>query len=206
MTDLAAPRESPNTIQPAGTTAIDTNVAQSVQAATQALGHLEQSLRAAGFPEGTSAYERMAEVLLAQWVAQGGADSQRSVDFERLGEVAGRVFGILHPYVVVMRRLAALAPDDGDRARAAVVVELQRRGRRGASPSVLTRATGLSPSLVESAIARLIADGAVQPRGADSAPYFVIADPDEPHDRHPRRSGLARSPRTRTPRTPRGRQ
>jgi hypothetical protein len=124
MTGMAAPREPSSTAgQSAGAAAADANVAQSVQAATQALDHLEQSLRASGFPEGTSAYERMTDVLLAQWVSQGAADSQRSGDFERLGQVAGRIFGILHPYVVSMRRLAALAPDDGERARAAVVAE-----------------------------------------------------------------------------------
>jgi hypothetical protein len=205
MTDPAAPpREPPDpgTVT-TGTSASDANITQSVQAATLALNQLEQSLRAAGFLEGTSAYERMADVLLAQWVSQGVA-GRHTVDFQRLGEIAGRIFGILHPYSVVMRRLAALAPDDGERVRATVIAELQRRGRRGASPSVLSRMTGIKPSTVDAALARLVADGAVQLRGTGSAPSFVVAEADGRGRRPPPRSASARAEQARTTRTQRG--
>jgi hypothetical protein len=207
MTDSAPPsRQSPDPgAETAGTSATDTNVTQSVQAATQALDHLERSLHAAGFPGGTSAYERMADVLLAQWVSEGPA-GRHIVDFQRLGEIAGRVFGILQPYVVVMRRLAALAPEDGDRVRAAVMAELQRRGRRGASPSVLARSTRLERSAVDAALARLVADGAVQRRGAESAPSFVVDEGGGRGGRSPAGSVSRRSQQTRTVRTSGGRR
>jgi phage tail tape-measure protein len=208
MTDPAARREpSDRGTEPAVGPTTDANVAQSVQAATQALHHLEQSMRAAGFPEGTTAYERMAEVLLAQWVSQGLSNAERRTDFERLGEIAGRIFGMLHPYTVVMRRLAALAPNDSERARAAVVAELHRRGRRGASPAVLARATGLAPSIVDAALARLVDDRAVQPRGTGAARTFVVTEPtdvDTRRRRRPPRPASGRPEPARTVRAKRG--
>jgi hypothetical protein len=79
----ARPRQDSPTTAPAVT---DANVARSVLAATQALDHLERSLRAGGFVEGTSAYERMAEVLLAQRLWHGSSDRRLADDFQRLGK------------------------------------------------------------------------------------------------------------------------
>jgi hypothetical protein len=93
---------------------------------------------------------------------------------------------MLHPYTVVMRRLAALAPDDaeadrvaddGAADRVAVLAELNRRGRRGASMPVLTRVTGLAAAVVEAVLRRLIDDGVVTERGIGAARSFILADP-----------------------------
>jgi len=179
----AQPRQDSPVTAPAGASA---NVACSVLAATQALDHLERSLRAGGFVEGTSAYERMAEVLLAQRLWHGSSDPRLADDFQRLGETARRIFGMLHPYTVVMRRLATLAPadveadhaaDDGEADRVAVLAELNRRGRRGASMTVLTRATGLAAAVVEAVLRHLIDDGVVTERGTGTARSFRVADP-----------------------------
>ncbi|MEW2084239.1 hypothetical protein [Streptomyces sp. NPDC005283] len=106
----------------------ESHVASSVEAAALALDRLEQSLRAGGFAEGTTAYQRMADVLLAQRLLPGdsaGPETDPSVlrGFEHIGETAGRIYGLLEPYAAVMRRLAALAPaapgDAGPTARSA---------------------------------------------------------------------------------------
>jgi len=198
----AQPRQDSPVTAPAGAGA---SVASSVLAATEALDHLERSLRAGGFVEGTSAYERMAEVLLAQRLWHGSSDPRLADDFQRLGETARRIFGMLHPYTVVMRRLATLAPagaeadhaaDDGEAARVAVLTELNRRGRRGASMTVLTRATGLAAAVVEAVLRPLIDDGEVTERGIRTARSFSMADP-APGRAAPSRAAPSRAARGR---------
>ncbi|WP_327722270.1 hypothetical protein OG381_47990 [Streptomyces sp. NBC_00490] len=99
------------------------NIAQSTRAAAQALGHLERALETAGFPAGTAAYRRMAEVLFAQRLSveqPAGQSADPAVDptvmagFEQIALCAGRIYAMLQPYVEVMRRLAALAPGATD--------------------------------------------------------------------------------------------
>jgi hypothetical protein len=64
-----------------------------------------------------------------------------------------------------MRRLTVLAGEDQPDVTPAVVDQLKRRGRRGASASVLTRVTRLPQAEVEAALATLVATGDVVNRG-----------------------------------------
>ncbi|MEU6260247.1 hypothetical protein [Streptomyces sp. NPDC047043] len=164
------------------------NIAQSLNAAAQALDHLEHSLRAAGFPDGTGAYQRMADVLLAQRLYPASPDPELMNGFEHIGRTAGRIYGILHPYTAVMLRLAALGPPTEDAtgapaadtavARTAVLAELRRRGRRGASLSVLIRATGLTADAVESVLDGLVTDGHARVRRTGEARSYTLALPE----------------------------
>ncbi|GAA3842171.1 hypothetical protein ACFS5L_05860 [Streptomyces phyllanthi] len=166
------------------------HVASSVEAAAQALDRLEQSLRAGGFPEGTTAYECMAEVLLAQRLfpdgpSATGPDPAVLRGFEQIGTTAGRIYGLLQPYVAVMRRLAALAPAAAVDAApaapavppdvsAAVLAALRRRGRRGASVSVLCRTTGLAAGVVEAALDALVGHGIARTRDGGGVRSFFV--------------------------------
>lgn len=159
------------------------HVLQSVAAATQALDQLEQSLRSGGFAEGAAAYQRMAEVLVAQRLVHD--DGAMAPGFERLGDTARKVFELLDPYSTAMRRLAALAPERADdRARQAVLDQLGRRGRRGASASVLARASRLAPEAVERSLQELLATGVVVARGSGEVCSYRLAD-----QAHPRTGG-----------------
>lgn len=185
------------------------NIAQSLNAAAQALDHLEHSLRTAGFPEGTDAYQRMSEVLLAQRLFPDSLDQELMSGFEHIGRTAGRIYGILHPYTAVMRRLAALGPSPTDTtgadataadttaARTAVLAELRRRGRRGASLSVLVRATGLAADAVRSVLDGIVEDGGARVRRTGEACSYVIALPegDSPRSAPPRTARPARPTR-----------
>ncbi|WP_406730151.1 hypothetical protein [Streptomyces sp. NBC_01794] len=187
----------------------ESHVASSVEAAALALDRLEQSLRVGGFAEGTTAYQRMADVLLAQRLFPGddsaGPETDPSVlrGFEHIGETSGRIYGLLEPYAAVMRRLAALAPaapgDAGPTARsvgpaapaepgvtaapavteaacATVLAALRRRGRRGASVSVLCRTTGLPSGVAEAALDALVGDGTACTRDAGGVRSFLLRD------------------------------
>jgi hypothetical protein len=141
------------------------NTRQSVEAASTALEHLERSLRQGGFAEGAAAYQRMAEVLVAQSMFTAPSDDELMRRFEQLGRTARRVFELLQPYTLAMRRLTVLAGEDQPDATPAVVDHLKRRGRRGASASVLTRVTRLPQAEVEAALATLVATGEAVNRG-----------------------------------------
>ncbi|MGY6025344.1 hypothetical protein [Streptomyces spinosirectus] len=164
------------------------NIAQSLNAAAQALDQLEHALRAAGFPEGTDAYQRMAEVLLAQRLYPDSLDPQLIGGFEHIGQTAGRIYGILRPYTAVMLRLAPLGPQPHDTvgtvptdttaARSAVIAELRRRGRRGASRSVLVRATGLAADVVQSVLDSVVDDGHAHVRRTGDARSYILALPE----------------------------
>jgi DNA-binding MarR family transcriptional regulator len=131
----------------------------------------------AGFREGAAAYTKMAEVILAQRMLVANADPGLLPQYEQLGEVARRLFGLLHPYDTVMRQLAVLAPADSEENRARVLAALRRRGRRGASVSQLARACSLSAADVEAALPRLERGGTVQVRNpGDRAPAYVLAE------------------------------
>lgn len=153
-----------------------THVRESVAAATAALEQLEKSLRQGGFAEGASAYERMAEVLIAQRMFADEADDDADAQFEQLGLIARRVFELLHPYASAMRKLAVLAPDSSQSAAAeAVLGQLERRGRRGATRSVLSRVTRIRPMEVDRALASLVRDGKVITRGGNT--YYIAPKP-----------------------------
>jgi hypothetical protein len=158
------------------------HVARSVTAAATALAHLEQSLRAGGFADGAAAYTRMADVLVAQRLFLAADDEQLGEQFGALGSSARRVFELLEPYTAAMRQLATLAPPRIDaRTLAAVHDQLARRGRRGASLSVLARTTRLPADQVERAVGQLVADGRVAGRCAgDTTTYRLVPQPDEP--------------------------
>lgn len=159
--------------------------ASSVEAAIAALGHLEASLRQGGFPEGAPAYQRMAEVLVAQRFHYEAAfeqdwdeDDALSDRFSELGNVARRVFALLDPYAGAMRRLAAMAPEPlSEQAVEAVMGQLERRGRRGATASVLARSTRLPGDVVARALAAMVADGRVAVRRAGEVETFRCATP-----------------------------
>jgi hypothetical protein len=153
-------------------------VQQSVGAATQALSQLEASLRGGGFAEGAAAYQRMAEVLVAQRLFCDSEDATLAADFDRLGATARRVFELLDPYAGAMRRLATLAPQQVDEtAIDAVREQLARRGRRGMSLSLLVRSTKLTRVQVEEAVAHLMEVGEVVARASGDSASYRLADP-----------------------------
>lgn len=142
----------------------DTHVADSVEAAIGALDLLATSLRRGGFAEGAAAYQRMAEVLVAQRMFHEDDDEADPVvvRFDHLGSLAREVFELLEPYSSAMRRLAAIAPDRPDAtAVTAIRAQLERRGRRGATASVLARAAHVPREATERVLAALVADGVV---------------------------------------------
>lgn len=191
MNAAEPPRPAPATGSP---TTVPANVTASLAAAQQALDHLQNSLRHAGFAEGVAAYEQMAEILLTQQLLHGRGDPVLGLAFARLGETAQLVFGLLHPYATVMLRLATLAPETPDEVPVTEIVlsELVRRGRRGASAQLLTRTTGLPPTVLESALRTLVNDGRVAARGLGNPPLF-LATSEETRTRTPRRAP-ARTP------------
>ncbi len=92
------------------------NVAQSIDAVEQALTHFDNSLRTAGFADGASAYQQMADVVLGQWLWVEETD-QRDLEpqFLRIAKLAQSVAQQLIPYVEAMQRLTALQGLVGDR-------------------------------------------------------------------------------------------
>lgn len=156
----------------------DAHVAQSVTAATEALTQLEWSLRAGGFAEGAPAYQRMAEVLVAQRLFLGAEDPALSQHFERLGGTARRIFELLEPYAAAMRRLATMAPERAEPgAVEAVLEQVARRGRRGTSASVVSRATRLPLEQVEQALSELTSSGSVVSRTTGDLVSYRLASP-----------------------------
>lgn len=154
----------------------DAHVALSLAAATEALTQLERSLRSGGFAEGAAAYQRMAEVLVAQRLFLGAEDPALSERFDHLGSTARRVFELLDPYAGAMRRLATLAPERVEPgAVEAVLEQIGRRGRRGTSSSVVSRATRLPLVQVEQALAELVAAGTVVRRTTGDLTSYRLA-------------------------------
>lgn len=157
-------------------TATADHVTSSVDAATAALEQLAGSLRRGGFAEGAPSYQRMAEVLVAQRLLHDGIDDPLSARFEQLGGLAREVFELLEPYTSAMRRLAAMAAERPDeRAVAAIRAQLERRGRRGATASVLTRAAHVPRETTERVLAALVADGTVVRRGTGDVQFYRLA-------------------------------
>jgi hypothetical protein len=160
------------------TTLPGSHVADSVEAAITALEHLAASLREGGFAEGASSYQRMADVLLAQRVfyAAGGGSELPTERFDHLGEVAREVYELLEPYAGAMRRLAAMAPERLDeKAVAAVRIQLEKRGNRGATASVLSRSAHVPRETTDAVLASFVADGTVQRRAAGDVESFRLA-------------------------------
>lgn len=176
------------------------SAATSVRSACQALEQLERSLLAGGFRDGATAYTRMAEVILAQRMFVADGDPALLPLYEELGELARRLFGLLHPYDTVMRQLVVLAPADTEPHRARVVAVLGRRGRRGASALVLARECSLSAADTAAALRRLEGAGTVRVRtpGAPVPAYVLVEAP--PQQRAART--VARRDRAAASRTP----
>lgn len=175
------------------------HIPQSLRAATQALGEFERSLRAAGFAENVAAYQRMSEVLLAQRLV-AATEKELAAGFGDLGETAKRIYGLLNPYVAVMRRLAALAPPAGEDKRATVHAELRRRGTRGTTAATLRRATRLSTAEVNAALSQLEERGEIHVHGTGTARRVVAVDADTATDNR-RRATPARRRTDRTARS-----
>jgi hypothetical protein len=161
------------------TTAPDTHVADSVGAAIAALSQLGASLRRGGFAEGAPAYERMAEVLLAQRLLHDEDDEATlTTEFDHLGRLAREVFELLEPYVSAMRRLASIAPDEPDEsATLGIRTQLERRGRRGATASLLARSAHVPRETTERVLAALVADGTVVRRDTGDVASYRLAAP-----------------------------
>jgi hypothetical protein len=162
------------------TAAPDTHVADSVEAAIGALETFGASLRLGGFAEGAVAYQRMAEVLVAQRLFHEHDDETDPLAgrFDHLGNLAREIFELLEPYVSAMRRLAVIAPDRPDEAAvSAIRTQLERRGRRGATSSVLARAAHVPRETTERVLATLLADGSVVRRDAGDVGSYRLATP-----------------------------
>jgi hypothetical protein len=166
-----------------------TQASSSVEAAIAALSQLEGSLRQGGFAEGATAYQRMAEVLVAQRFRHEAALAEHprgdpgepgdglTDRYTELGSLARRIFELLEPYAGAMRRLASMAPEPIDeRATDALLDHLARRGRRGATASVLVRATRLPAGTVARALAALAADGRVVSRRTGDVETFRVTE------------------------------
>lgn len=145
----------------------DSHVADSVEAAIGALEQLVASLKEGGFAAGAPAYQRMAEVLVAQRLFHENDDETDPLvaRFDHLGDLAREVFELLEPYTSAMRRLAMIAPERPDATSVAVIsAQLERRNRRGATASVLARAAHVPRETTERVLATLVADGSVARR------------------------------------------
>ncbi|QZY28960.1 hypothetical protein [Nocardioides coralli] len=158
------------------TATADTRVADSVEAAIGALEQLASSLRRSGFEDGAPAYSRMAEVLVAQRLFHQPGGAGAPPRFDHLGDVAREVFELLEPYVAAMRRLATMAPDRLDEAATeAVRAQLEKRGRRGATASVLSRSAHVPAPVAQRVLAALVADGSVVTRTAGDVVSYRLA-------------------------------
>ena len=156
----------------------DNHVASSLEAAIGALEQLAGSLRRGGFAEGAGAYQRMAEVLVAQRLFHEpqGEEDPTGARFDQLGRLAQEVFELLEPYTSAMRRLATMAPERPDeRALVAIRDQLERRGRRGATASVLARAAHVPRATTDQVLAALVADGTVVRRGTGEVQSYRLA-------------------------------
>jgi len=91
--------------------------------------------------------------------------------------LARDVFELLEPYTSAMRRLASIAPERLDpRAVAAVHDQLRRRGRRGATASVLARAAHVGRELTDQVLEAMVAEGSVvRRRVGDTVSYRLTA-------------------------------
>lgn len=162
-------------------TLADDHVSDSVEAAIAALEQLAGSLRQGGFAEGAAAYQRMVDVLVAQRLLHEKIDEPLSARFEHVGELARQVFELLEPYANAMRRLATMAPPRPDEhAIAAIRSQLDRRGSRGATVSVLCRAARLPRATVERSLAALVADGTVTLRNTGDVESYRLAVQTQP--------------------------
>ena len=156
----------------------DNHVADSVEAAIGALEQLASSLRRGGFAEGAPAYQRMAEVLVAQRLYHESEDETDPLTprFDHLGALARDVFELLEPYASAMRRLASIAPERPDESAAMEIrAQLERRGRRGATASLLARAARTPRDTTEQVLAALVADGSVVRRDRGDVVSYRLA-------------------------------
>jgi hypothetical protein len=152
------------------------HISDSVEAGIVALEQLAESLRQGGFAEGAAAYQRMVDVLVAQRLLHERIDDPLTARFEHVGEIARQVFELLEPYATAMRRLATMAPErPDDQAMASIRSQLERRGSRGATASVLSRAARLPRATVDRLLAALVADGTVLCRNTGDVESYRLA-------------------------------
>jgi DNA-binding transcriptional ArsR family regulator len=150
------------------------NVSASVEAASQALSQLHQSLGRGGFAEGAAAYERMAELLLTQYMWAESQDAPLQEEFEALGDIARRIFSLLEPYTTAMKRLAVLAPPDHEIVRRRVREALAKRGTRGISASTLARELRIERPVLDELLGKLLGEGIVTVRGSGAAAIYSL--------------------------------
>lgn len=83
---------------------------QSLNAVEQALSHLLVSLKTGGFGEGAQTYERMADVIIAQFMWMSDNRNAAEVEtYRRVIELATDIHALIEPYVATMSRLGALS-------------------------------------------------------------------------------------------------
>lgn len=96
------------------------NVESTLSSVTQALTHLNDSLRDAGFGAGAPTYLKMADIVVGQAMWLSSQDiPDLDGDLEAVASLAAEIRGALQPYVMAMERLMAVAelPDAVDPAR-----------------------------------------------------------------------------------------
>ena len=85
------------------------NIAESLAAVEKALEHFNTSLIRSGFADGAASYQKMAEIIVGQWMwASSQGIDQHNDRFRRVAALATEIHEQLLPYVEGMRKLALL--------------------------------------------------------------------------------------------------
>jgi len=159
----------------------ESNLRQSLEAAEQALAHFNRSLAESGFEAGAASYQKMADILIGQWL---WAEEQQLDDynerFRQLAALAGRVHEQLLPYVEAMRRLTTLAelvpppsPPVAPDSRERRILATLRKAPRPLSATALRKEIGGSTQRLRKTMQRLIDDGLVETRRAGSRVLYA---------------------------------
>ena len=163
---------------------IPDNVAKSVDAAEQALGHFAHMLEQGGFAAGADAYDRLADVIVSQAMMLQ-AEEEHGLDdrFRLLEALAAKVHAQLHPYVDAMERLLALqeivpaAADtiDQDTVAGKIVATL-KESTRPLSLTAIRSSVGGSNRAVRDEVEGLLEAGVVERSGSPSRPVYALAN------------------------------
>lgn len=159
------------------------NIAKSLDATEQALGHLATQLENGGFQEGAGAYARMAEVIVAQALTLRDADHHDlNADLRRIRALAQRVHAQLHPYTAAMERLLSLQeivpsphaeiPADTLGGR---IVEVLEQSAKPSTFSALRTVLGSGTRETRTELDALIERGVVLESGSKSRPVYALA-------------------------------
>ena len=165
------------------------NIAESLAAVEKALEHFNTSLIRSGFADGAASYQKMAEIIVGQWMwASSQGIDQHNDRFRRVAALAAEIHEQLLPYVEGMRKLALLQelvpepkpePPFPPDSRPARILEMLAAAPRPMSMTALRKEVGGSSSVLKKELAELVSDGWVRERRAGSRVLYALSLPEQ---------------------------